>query len=187
MSNNSQIDSFGDEDLGATAERLREASIEPTPLELDRALVTARRRSVRAPNRHTTGGFMRSKVAIVAILAMGFVTSGAGATLAFQGSSGSGSASTAEYPPPNVTPGQGENGNGDTTGNGTTPGGQETLSNTGTSGTGSDPSQSARQTTATSDGGKLPFTGLAAIPVILLGLGLLTAGIVLQRRTSRDL
>jgi hypothetical protein len=34
-------------------------------------------------------------------------------------------------------------------------------------------------------GGRLPFTGLMAIPVIALGVGLLGAGLVLRRRTTR--
>jgi hypothetical protein len=36
-------------------------------------------------------------------------------------------------------------------------------------------------------GGRLPFTGLVAIPVIALGLALLGGGLVLRRRTARAL
>jgi hypothetical protein len=36
-------------------------------------------------------------------------------------------------------------------------------------------------------GGRLPFTGLMAIPVIALGFALLGAGLVLRRRTVRTL
>lgn len=35
-------------------------------------------------------------------------------------------------------------------------------------------------------GGELPFTGYAAIPLLLLGLGLLGAGLVLRRRSQAD-
>lgn len=131
---------------------------------------------------------MRSKIAIVSILAMGFVTSGAGATLAFQGSSGSGNASTAGYAPqPNVPNSPGEDDTGDDTSNGngdeTTGNPTQTLSPGSESSTG-DETQATRQ--AGADDGKLPFTGLAAIPVIAIGLGLLGTGVLLQRRTARE-
>ena len=109
---------------------------------------------------------MRSKVAIISILVMGFVTSGAGATLAFEGSSGNDNASTAEYNP---------NGN---------VGGVNANSQS-NSGTPSD-TQASRQVAASTSGKKLPFTGLAAIPIIVVGLGLLTVGVTLRRRTPRD-
>jgi hypothetical protein len=163
MSKHSDIDHNGDGDLGPTAERLRAARVEPTPLELDRALRTARTRVNLGARRPSNGGFMRSKIAIISILAMGFVTSGAGATLAFQGSSGQGDASSAEYPPPKTGPGVG------------TSLGEDSTSN----------SQDARQTSATGDD-DLPFTGFAAIPVIVVGLGLLVVGGTLQRKTRRD-
>ena len=134
---------------------------------------------------------MRSKIAIVGVLAAGLVTSGAGTTLAFQGSSGQGSASTAQY---GVAPGQGE-----TPGQNNPPGAQtETLGSNGNNnspggsngspGAGNAPQfQTIRQVAATEDqGGKLPFTGLAAAPIIAIGLALLLSGIVLQRRSSRD-
>src|SRR5688572_7402182 len=95
-------DQFGD--LDETAERLRAARIEATPMELDRALVTARRRAGRSGARSTNGGFMRSKLAVISILAIGVLMSGTGATLAFQGSSGQTNAAGEEY----VAPGQGE-------------------------------------------------------------------------------
>jgi hypothetical protein len=172
-------------DIDATAERLSAARVEPTPLELDRAFATARRRAGRS--RSTTGGFMRSKLAIVSILALGVLMSGTGATLAFQGSSGQVNAAQEEYLPPTntVTPGPGEG-----TGNGSQPGGKETET-LGDEQTGADngspaATQATRQEAATADdNGKLPFTGLAAMPIILIGVALLGAGIVLQRRNSR--
>ena len=133
---------------------------------------------------------MRSKIAIIGVLAAGLVTSGAGTTLAFQGGSGQGSASTAQY---GVAPGQGE-----TPGQNNPPSGQtETLGSNGnnnspgapggSNGGGAPQAQTVRQVAATEDqGGKLPFTGLAAAPIIAIGLALLLAGAVLQRRNSRD-
>ena len=209
MSDLPDVHSFEDDDLAGTAERLRGVRIEPTALELDRALTQARRRAER-PQR-STGGFWRSKVAIVSILTLGFATSGAGATLAFQGSSGTGDASSAQYAAPLPTPqqpeGEGEDGevtpptqpgdgDTDTIGGGpdgevrsntddSAPGGSDTSP--GSAESGDDAVQPNRQVTATgeADGGELPFTGLAAIPVIALGLGLLVTGVVLQRRAGR--
>jgi hypothetical protein len=166
--NHPHIDPPGDPDFGKTEDILRSVRVEPTPYELDRALTTARKRVVGAPVRHSNGGFMRSKVAIISILVMGFVTSGAGATLAFEGSSGNTNASTAEYVPGGNVGGVNAN----------------SQANTGTQ---SD-AQASRQVAASSSGknGKLPFTGLAAIPLIVVGLGLLTVGVTLRRRTPRD-
>ena len=114
---------------------------------------------------------MRSKVAIISILVMGFVTSGAGATLAFEGSSGNDNASTAEYNPGSNVGGVNAN----------------SQSNSGNqSDTQADTQASRQVAAASSNGKKLPFTGLAAIPIIVVGLGLLTVGVTLRRRTPRD-
>ena len=133
---------------------------------------------------------MRSKLAIVSILALGVLMSGTGATLAFQGSSGQVNAAQEEYIPPTntVTPGPGEGNEG--TENGSQPGGKETetLGEEGTNADTGSPAatQETRQEAATADdNGKLPFTGLAAMPIILIGVALLGAGIVVQRRNSR--
>src|SRR5687767_604987 len=100
-------DQFGE--LDATAERLRAARLEATPMELDRALVSARRRAGRSASRPINGGFMRSKLAVISILAIGVLMSGTGATLAFQGSSGQGNAAGEEYVGPGpVAPGDEE-------------------------------------------------------------------------------
>ena len=106
---------------------------------------------------------MRSKVAIISILVMGFVTSGAGATLAFEGSSGNDNASTAEYNPNGNVGGVNAN----------------SQSNSGDqSDTQATDTQASRQVAASTSGKKLPFTGLAAIPIIVVGLGLLTVGVL---------
>ena len=170
---------FGD--LDATAERLRAARVEPTPMELDRALMSARNRAVRSGARPTNGGFMRSKLAVISILAIGVLMSGTGATLAFQGSSGQGNAAGEEY----VAPGEGESQGEDQSSEG--PSGVQTLDDESAGDTeAGDETQAARQETATSDeGDELPFTGLAAMPIIAIGLALLATGLVLQRRNSR--
>ena len=47
-------------------------------------------------------------------------------------------------------------------------------------------SQPERQQAAAATTSQLPFTGFAAIPVLLGGLALLTGGLVLRRRTRSE-
>ena len=46
--------------------------------------------------------------------------------------------------------------------------------------------QPARQVEAGANNSSLPFTGFAAIPVLLGGIALLSAGLVLRRRTGDE-
>lgn len=98
--------------------------------------------------------------------------SGTGATLAVTGLASSGSASSAQYPEPESenTLGTKDNGNSssakpDSTATVVTP--AET--------------QAVRQV-ATSSSGTLPFTGFLAIPVLIVGVGLLGAGVAMRMR-----
>ena len=110
---------------------------------------------------------MKSRMAITSMLVLGVFAGGTGTGLAVSGISDSGSAGTAQYKKerperPDVL-GVQEGGGGDTNDNG--PGAV----------------QATRQVSVQEEG-SLPFTGLAAIPLILMGVGLLASGMVLRRR-----
>jgi hypothetical protein len=166
------------DELDALALRLRAERPRLSPLELDRA---KRRMLAGAPHTsiRTKGSIMRSRLALIAILAFGALFSGTGAVLALDTSL---SASQVTYQPTNNQPtvlGQNQSGQTPTTPT-TTP---QTLPST-TSGTpAAKPAQQAAATTTS--GETLPFTGLAAIPILLIGLGMLVLGAVIARRTRR--
>lgn len=110
------------------------------------------------------------------VLALGVFMSGTGATLAVSGLAGSGSASSAQYPEPEHEQEQ-QNSN--------TLGTQESDSNgpSATSEAVQTPgeTQAVRQVASTG-GGSLPFTGFLAIPVLIVGVGLLGAGVAMRLR-----
>jgi hypothetical protein len=199
-----------DAGLARTAERLSAARVDADAVTLDRALATAR---ARVAPRRPAGGFLRSRIAIVAVLTTGLAFSGTGATFALQGSSGAHNASEAQYPPPLATPGDqsgqptlvpGPSTPNDQTDPSSGPGGQTTdtidpgsgdqgdTKPGGTSGggnpsgtSGGDPVRATRQVAATGSAGDLPFTGFAAIPLIAIGFAMLLAGLLMQRARRR--
>ncbi len=112
---------------------------------------------------------MKSRLAILAMLVLGFVFSTAGVGLAVGGLSGSHSAAVSQYPtvtpfstPPGKVLGEEENNNGQTTG-----------------------LQPERQEENGSSG-QLPFTGFAAIPILLGGIALLSGGLILRWRARQE-
>jgi hypothetical protein len=135
-----------------------------TELELDQIKQRVRRRATQPSRRRQD---MKSRLAILLMLVLGMVFSTAGAGLAVQGL-GSDDASVAQYETPTPPPGdvlgeEDESGvNGDV-----------------------DVTQTPRQTENGSDS-ELPFTGFLALPVLLGGVALLSAGLVLRRRTHGD-
>jgi hypothetical protein len=154
-------------DLEATASRLRDDRPEITGLELDRI----KRRAISqaaatagswAPKK---GLFMKPRIAVALVLAMGLLTSGTGATLAVL--SESGSAAQVQYPDlkpkESVRPGV----------LGSAPGG------------GGSAVQEEKQV-ANSGGSELPFTGFLAIPLLVVGVVFLVTGGVLRSRASGD-
>jgi hypothetical protein len=141
---------------------LRENRPEATELELDQIKQRARRRAAQPARRKQD---MKSRLAILFMLVAGMMFSATGAGLAVQGLTGN-DASVQQYdhhtPPGQVL-------------------GEENQS--------SDDVQQPRQveTGANTGGGdQLPFTGFLALPVLLGGVALLSAGFVLRRRTRND-
>ena len=141
---------------------LREERPEASELELDRI---KRRVIARTPRK---GQPMRSRLAILAMLALGMVLSGTGAGLAVQGlGDGNDDASQIQYPPKDEGNVLGEEDSG-----GNLPESEEAVE---------EDAQVAQQVEA---GDSLPFTGFAAIPVLVGGVALLGGGLALRRRSS---
>jgi hypothetical protein len=169
---------FNDDELGSElqpiADRLRAERPTLSALELDDVKQRARAAATRPTT--TKRGFMRSRLAILLMLVLGLTFSTTGAGLAISGfADGDGQAAATQYDT-------------DDDGGGVLPDSDEGDDNGG--GVAPDTSdeadvQPARQFESAANGGSLPFTGFAAIPVLLLGLGLLSAGLIV-RRTSRD-
>jgi hypothetical protein len=140
---------------------LREERPEASELELDRI---KRRVIARTPRK---GQSMRSRLAILAMLVLGMMLSGTGAGLAIQGlGGGNDDASQIQYPPKDEGDVLGEEDSG-----GNLPE-EEAVE---------EDAQVAQQVEA---GDSLPFTGFAAIPVLVGGVALLGGGLALRRRSS---
>jgi hypothetical protein len=141
---------------------LREERPQASELELDRI---KRRVMARTPGK---GQPMRSRLAILAMLVLGMLLSGTGAGLAIQGFGDSGSdASQVQYPPKSQGEVLGEQ---DESGN--LPERDEAVE---------DQAQVAQQVEA---GDSLPFTGFAAIPVLIGGVALIGGGLALRRKST---
>ena len=140
---------------------LREERPQASELELDEIKRRVRTRVARK------GQPMRSRLAILAMLVTGILLSGTGAGLAVQGfDQTGGDASQVQYPPG----GEGDVLGEDDSGGPTTP--EETQVD-------EDDAQVAQQVES---GDSLPFTGFAAIPVVLAGVALIGGGLMLRRQ-----
>ncbi len=143
---------------------LREERPQASELELDGIKRRVRQRVARK------GQPMRSRLAILAMLVVGILMSGTGAGLAVQGFDQSGDdASQAQYP---------SGGEGDVLGeedsSGPLPDTDDNVVQ--------DEAQVAQQVES---GDSLPFTGFAAIPVVLVGVALIGGGLMLRRRSPQ--
>jgi hypothetical protein len=172
-------------DLQPVIDQLRANRPEASALELDavkQRVLTRVANPARRRTRRTQ--LMKSRLVVLTMLVLGMLLSTTGAGLAIDVLT-HGNASVAVYgtetPTGSPTGGGGVLGDEDTgageqptdNGGGTSPGGDE--------GTGVQPS---RQVVAGAD--SLPFTGFAAIPVLLGGVALLSAGLVLRRRAGGE-
>ncbi len=124
---------------------------------------------------------MRSRLAIIAMLVFGMVLSTGGGALAVSGfTSQQDNAAQGQY--------GSNNNNGDDEG-GDVLGEDESGNPTPDNGGGNEGSQPARQVEAGAQGSggeELPFTGFAAIPILLGGVALLTSGLVLRKRAADE-
>lgn len=105
---------------------------------------------------------MKTRLAMIAVLALGILMSATGATLAIEGSSSTGSSSDEVYETTTIND----------PGDPVDPGSSDEVS--------SDP---ARQS-ETDSGGSLPFTGFLAVPLLVGGVALLGGGMALRRRVD---
>ena len=165
---------------------LEDGRPQATDLELDQ--IKQRIRRGQAAGSSGRKQSMKSRIAILAMVAFGMLFSTAGAGLAVSGISSNDNASVAQYGTPTPTP----------TPEGTTApaeeeGGVLPAEETNNAPSGgvspaeeqSESTQPTRQVEATTES-QLPFTGFAAIPVMLGGIALLTGGLVLRRRTRAE-
>jgi hypothetical protein len=159
-----------DDDLQHVADRLQASRPQLTALELDE--ISQRVRARAAARRRPRSAFMKSRLTILAMLVAGMLLCTTGAGLAVSGISSSGNASSAAYPD--------EQPQGDVLGEEESGGGGEAPADEATP-----TAQPARQVEAGASN-ELPFTGFAALPVLLGGVVLLGGGLVLRARTRGD-
>jgi hypothetical protein len=189
--------------------RLEDGRPQATAQELDEIKQRIRRRAAE-PSRRSQ--FMKSRVAILGMLVTGMLFSTAGAGLAVSGfaDEANNNAAVSQYGTPTPTPtpvctptGDTRSDTGGTGGTGGGGGSDEMCGEGGVlpaeaenapapaseSGGGvlpAEDSQPERQAAAAAQTTQLPFTGFAAIPVLLGGLALLTGGLILRRRTREQ-
>ena len=183
MSNNEDLQP----DLQPVVAQLRAHRPEATALELDAIKQRVRTRVSQPARRRTRRTeLMKSRMVILTTLVFGMLLSTAGAGLAVTGLAANNDASVAVYGANNNVLGEQDQGtdsqdvlpeddSGDAPAGGNAP-----------AGGGDDAVQPSRQVEVGADtpttGSQLPFTGFAAIPILLIGIAMLTAGLVLRRQ-----
>src|SRR5829696_7236236 len=177
-------DHLHDAELGPVIARLE--AERPAASDLELGLIKQRVRGRVAPGarRSRRTEFMRSRLAIIAMLVFGMVLSTGGGALAVSGfTNPSGNAALQEY-------GEGDNGVLGEEESGGPAGGEGNSAPSGGVEGDEDATQPARQVEAGAQGTggdqQLPFTGFAAIPILLGGVALLTSGLVMRRRTGEQ-
>jgi hypothetical protein len=175
-------------DLQPIIDQLRANRPEATALELDAIKQRIRARSSQPARRRTTrrAQLMKSRLVILSMLVLGMLLSTAGAGLAISGLAAQDNASSAQYG--NAAPTPAGNAAPTPAGGGNVLGDEDSGNNVlpeETNGGGGNAVQPARQVEAgATTNSKLPFTGFAAVPVLLGGIALLSVGLVLRRRTG---
>jgi hypothetical protein len=178
-------DHLHDAELGPVIARLE--AERPTASELELGLIRQRVRDRVAPSarRSRRTEFMRSRLAIIAMLVFGMLLSTGGGALAVSGfASQQGNAAQGQYGGDEEEDGdQGVLGEDEEGVSGPAAGDEEEAAD-------DNGTQPARQVEAGAQGTggeeQLPFTGFAAIPILLGGVALLTTGVVLRRRSADD-
>jgi hypothetical protein len=166
-------------ELLPVAAELRDERPVATAAELDRVWSRVRSHRGRGVARQK-GAWLRSRLALTTMLVVGLFLSTAGAGLAISGISDSDSAGIAQY----VSPGEDE----DDEDVGAVEDRGEPGEDPGEAGEGPGAeAQVPAQAGAAGERSGLPFTGLAAIPLLVIGVVLLIAGVVLSRSTRRGL
>jgi hypothetical protein len=171
-------------DLQPVIDQLRANRPEATALELDAIKQRVRARSSQPARRRTTrrAQLMKSRMVILSMLVFGMLLSTAGAGLAISGEASN--AGVAQYGPTSKPPPSNDVLGDQDSGSGTAP----SANNGGGGNKPANAVQPARQVEAgtTTGSNNLPFTGFAAVPILLGGIVLLSAGLVLRRRTSNE-
>jgi hypothetical protein len=185
-------------DLQPMIDRLRANRPTATALELD-AIVQRVQARVANPARRRTRrtSLMKSRMAILSMLVLGMLLSTAGAGLAVSGFSNSNNAAEVQYPDttkvpdtvkaPAPTPTPTPDTSAVLGDEDQSQGGQDVLPEEDQGG--SPPTsrvQPSRQQVESGSATTLPFTGFAAIPILIGGIALLTVGLVLRRRTGDE-
>jgi hypothetical protein len=163
---------------------LEDGRPQATDLELDK--IKQRIRRGQAAGSSGRKQSMKSRLTILAMVAFGMLFSTAGAGLAVSGISSNTNASVAQYGTPTPTPTPESTSVAAEEEGGVLP--AEESNNApegGVSPAEEESTQPTRQVEATTES-QLPFTGFAAIPVMLGGIALLTGGLVLRRRTRAE-
>ena len=127
---------------------------------------------------------MKSRLALTFVLVSGLLLTGGGGAVAVTGIAGDGDSGTAQYQTVGGQQGSGGS-NGDQGGNQGSQvlGKSEQPSTPGGNAVAPAAAQAGEQV-ATSGDDSLPFTGLLAIPMLAVGVGLLGAGAIMRRRAT---
>jgi hypothetical protein len=197
---------------------LRANRHEASPLELDRIKLQAIRQADQGRPSFVArqkGAFMKSRLAMMLVIAAGFLLSTTGAGLAISGSSGSGSAAGTQYTPAGVEEHGGHQNEGQGVKGAATHGGSKCSENggnsSGSNGAGgnsgangngncnnTEPAETetapaevevapvpAEQQAVVSNGSSLPFTGFVAIPLLIIGVLMVVGGALLRLKSRK--